>query len=165
MESEILSKLQEYEVGQAYVLAYFYNMMCVGIYKDGEIIFNKKVNYDLLTQIRIFNKKLEVRFALNEDTEKFEMVIIDDNIPNVGRFDEAMFIAGNKIVDINNNFTVIKQTGGNIDIPFKVEENDLRNGLRLIVRNYFNTDKNNQVIIENSRLVDIRKEEGDFNVE
>ena len=72
-----------------------------------------------------------------------------------------MFIAGNKIVGENDKFTTLKQTGGEIDIPFKVNENEASNGLRLIVRNYFNTDKNDQVVIENSRLVDIRMKEGE----
>lgn len=72
-----------------------------------------------------------------------------------------MFIAGNKIVGVNDKFTTLKQTGGEIDIPFKVNENEASNGLRLIVRNYFNTDKNDQVVIENSRLVDIRMKEGE----
>ena len=104
---------------------------------------------------------IEIRFVLNEETNEFDISIIDDNIPNQGIFDEAMFIAGNKIVGVNDKFTTLKQTGGEIDIPFKVNENEASNGLRLIVRNYFNTDKNDQVVIENSRLVDIRMKEGE----
>lgn len=161
MEARILNIINEHNIQKAYVLAYFYNKVCVGIYENNKIIFNKEVDYNLLTQIRIFNKNLEIRFVLNEETNEFDISIIDDNIPNQGIFDEAMFIAGNKIVGENDKFTTLKQTGGEIDIPFKVNENEASNGLRLIVRNYFNTDKNDQVVIENSRLVDIRMKEGE----
>ncbi len=161
MEARILNIINEHNIQKAYVLAYFYNKVCVGIYENNKIIFNKEVDYNLLTQIRIFNKDLEIRFVLNEETNEFDISIIDDNIPNQGIFDEAMFIAGNKIVGENDKFTTLKQTGGEIDIPFKVNENEASNGLRLIVRNYFNTDKNDQVVIENSRLVDIRMKEGE----
>lgn len=161
MKARILNIINEHNIQKAYVLAYFYNKVCVGIYENNKIIFNKEVDYNLLTQIRIFNKDLEIRFVLNEETNEFDISIIDDNIPNQGIFDEAMFIAGNKIVGENDKFTTLKQTGGEIDIPFKVNENEASNGLRLIVRNYFNTDKNDQVVIENSRLVDIRMKEGE----
>lgn len=161
MEARILNIINEHNIQKAYVLAYFYNKVCVGIYENNKIIFNKEVDYNLLTQIRIFNKDLEIRFVLNEETNEFDISIIDDNIPNQGIFDEAMFIAGNNIVGENDKFTTLKQTGGEIDIPFKVNENEASNGLRLIVRNYFNTDKNDQVVIENSRLVDIRMKEGE----
>ncbi len=161
MEARILNIINEHNIQKAYVLAYFYNKVCVGIYENNKIIFNKEVDYNLLTQIRIFNKDLEIRFVLNEETNEFDISIIDDNIPNQGIFDEAMFIAGNKIVGKNDKFTTLKQTGGEIHIPFKVNENEASNGLRLIVRNYFNTDKNDQVVIENSRLVDIRMKEGE----
>ena len=161
METKILNVINEHNIQKAYVLAYFYNKVCVGIYENNNIIFNREVDYNLLTQIRIFNKNLEIRFVLNEETNEFDISIIDDNIPNQGIFDEAMFIAGNKIVGENDKFTTLKQTGGEIDIPFKVNENEASNGLRLIVRNYFNTDKNDQVVIENSRSVDIRMKEGE----
>ena len=161
METKILNVINEHNIQKAYVLAYFYNKVCVGIYENNNIIFNREVDYNLLTQIRIFNKNLEIRFVLNEETNEFDISIIDDNIPNQGIFDEAMFIAGNNIVGVNDKFTTLKQTGGEIDIPFKVNENEASNGLRLIVRNYFNTDKNDQVVIENSRLVDIRMKEGE----
>ena len=161
MEAKILNVINEHNIQKAYVLAYFYNKVCVGIYENNNIIFNKEVDYNLLTQIRIFNKDLEIRFVLNEETNEFDISIIDDNIPNQGMFDEAMFIAGNKIVEVNDKFTTLKQTGGKIDIPFKVNEEEASKGLRLIVRNYFNTDKNDQVVIENSRLVDIRMKEGE----
>ena len=161
MEAKILNVINEHNIQKAYVLAYFYNKVCVGIYENNNIIFNKEVDYNLLTQIRIFNKDLEIRFVLNEETNEFDISIIDDNIPNQGMFDEAMFIAGNKIVGENDKFTTLKQTGGKIDIPFKVNEEEASKGLRLIVRNYFNTDKNDQVVIENSRLVDIRMKEGE----
>ena len=161
MEAKILNVINEHNIQKAYVLAYFYNKVCVGIYENNKIIFNKEVDYNLLTQIRIFNKDLEIRFVLNEETNEFDISIIDDNIPNQGMFDEAMFIAGNKIVGGNDKFTTLKQTGGKIDIPFKVNEEEASKGLRLIVRNYFNTDKNDQVVIENSRLVDIRMKEGE----
>ena len=161
MEAKILNVINEHNIQKAYVLAYFYNKVCVGIYENNNIIFNKEVDYNLLTQIRIFNKDLEIRFVLNEETNEFDISIIDDNIPNQGMFDEAMFIAGNTIVGVNDKFTTLKQTDGKIDIPFKVNEEEASKGLRLIVRNYFNTDKNDQVVIENSRLVDIRMKEGE----
>lgn len=161
MEEKIYNVIKEHNIEKAYVLAYFYNQVCVGIYENNQITFNKDVNYNLLTQIRIFNKDLEIRFVLNEETNEYDISVIDDNIPNKGMFDEAMFIAGNKIVAENDKFTTIKQSGGEIDIPFKVTESDVRKGLRILVRNYFSTDKNNQVVIENSRLVDICKEEGE----
>ena len=56
MEARILNIINEHNIQKAYVLAYFYNKVCVGIYENNKIIFNKEVDYNLLTQIRIFNK-------------------------------------------------------------------------------------------------------------
>lgn len=161
MKNVILEKIKECNIENAYVLAYFYNKVCLGIYKNTDIRFNQEIDYSLLIEIRVFNKDLEIRAVLDEETENLKIEIVKDDIQNIGYFDEAMFIAGNKIVGENDNFTTLKQNGGNIDIPFNVKENEASKGLRLIVRNYFNVDENNQVIIENSRLVDIKKKEGE----
>lgn len=157
MEEKILEKIKEYNMVDSYILAYFYNKVCVGIYKDGKILFNRSVNYKLLIQIRVFNNDKEIRFVLNEETGEFEFFVIDDNDGNVGTFEEEMFISGNKIVRTNDNFTTIKQSGGEIDIPFKINEEDIKKGLRLVVKNYFGIDSNDQVIIEKARLVDIKR--------
>ena len=104
----LINDLKNKQVEKASVLAYFYNKVCIGKY--------------LLTQIRAFNDKLEIRYVLNDETGEFEQAIIEDN-DNNDYLDEYMMVSGD-------------------------------DSKRLIVRNYFEEEKDNhQVVISKSRLV------------
>lgn len=151
--------IEKINLEKAYVLAYFYNKVCIGIFENKDIIFNENVDYKLLTQIRVFNHEKEIRIVLNEDTKRFETIIIED-LDNENKLDEYMMVAGNKIEEQNNRFTTVTQLGRKIDLPFKVTEEEAKKGIRLVVRNYFEEDSNNQVIISKSRFVGFTKKEG-----
>lgn len=119
-KEEIVNLIKIQNIEKANVLGIFYNKVCIGEYKNNEIIFNKVVNYSLCNQIRVFNKNMELRII--EKDGKILSKKIDDNY-GIDYFDESMFL--------RDNFDK-----------------------RLVVRNYLNTDKNNQVIIKDSRLVE-----------
>lgn len=147
---------------KSFVLAYFYDKVCIGKIKNSQIVFNNEVNYDFLTQIRIFNEKQEIRYVLDETTNKFQKTIINDDKSEFF-IDENMYIIGNKEISRNDDFVTIKQDGGNIDIPidetFNINQEDISKGLRLKLRNYYKEDENNQLVFANSRLVEIGKGE------
>lgn len=156
-EQRILEKI---DMEKAYVLAYFYNKVCLGILEKGEIVFNQKVDYRLLTQIRIFNLEKEIKFVRNDDTKEFEVTTIEDNGDISNRIDEAMMLLGNKIVSQNEKFTTVTQLGGILDLPFQATEEEVKRGIRIVVRNYLEEDNNHQVVIAKSRLVGFTKTEG-----
>lgn len=120
--------IEKINLEKAYVLAYFYNKVCIGIFENKDIIFNENVDYKLLTQIRVFNHEKEIRIVLNEDTKRFETIIIED-LDNENKLDEYMMVAGNKIEEQNNRFTTVTQLGRKIDLPFKVTEEEAKKEL------------------------------------
>ena len=103
---DLIDNLKENSVENAFVLAYFYNKVCVGFYENGKIEFNENVDYNLLTQIRVFNEKLEIRYVLNDETGMFNHAIIEDDNENEDYFDEYMLVADddNKRLIVRNYF-------------------------------------------------------------
>lgn len=135
MEIEnLINDLKGKQIEKASVLAYFYNKVCIGKYENSEIKFNENVDYNLLTQIRVFNDKIEIRYVLNDETGEFEDAIIEDN-DNSDYLDEYMMVSGD-------------------------------DSKRLIVRNYFEEEKDNhQVVISKSRLVGFTTNVGGEHIE
>lgn len=119
-KNKIIDAIKIESVEKASVIAIFYNQVCIGIYENEDIKFDKDVNYSLCNEIRVFNKDLEIRIII-KDNKIYCKKITDEN--RLDSFDEDMFL----------------------------RENSKR---RIRVRNYLNTDDNNQVIIEDSRLVE-----------
>ncbi len=137
MLENIITKIKNENIQKAFVLAYFYNKVCVGCYKNETIEFHENVNYDLLTGIRIFNENVEIRFVLDDENKEFiETVIRDEN--NTDYFDEFM----------------ITRKG---ILPFVDSDKELR----LVVRNYFEEENNNhQIVLSKSRLLGFTETEG-----
>ena len=160
-KEKIIEFIKENNIDKAYVLGTFYDKVCVGIYEDGDILFNREVNYDLLTQMRIFNRDIEIKYVLDEEKHEFicNVTVEDDQKETV---DEYMYISGNKIVSSNDRFTTITQIGREVDIPFKVTDEEVEKGILLIVRNYFEENEDNQIVLSNSRLVGFAKKEGEL---
>ena len=130
----LINDLKGKQIEKASVLAYFYNKVCIGKYENSEIKFNENVDYNLLTQIRVFNDKIEIRYVLNDETGEFEDAIIEDN-DNSDYLDEYMMVSGD-------------------------------DSKRLIVRNYFEEEKDNhQVVISKSRLVGFTTNVGGEHIE
>ena len=119
-KNKIIDAIKIESVEKASVIAIFYNQVCIGIYENEDIKFDKDVNYSLCNEIRVFNKDLEIRIII-KDNKIYCKKITDEN--RLDSFDEDMFL----------------------------RENSKR---RISVRNYLNSDDNNQVIIEDSRLVE-----------
>ena len=157
----IINSIKEKKITKAYILGYFYDKVCVGIYENEDIIFNRQVNYDLLTQIRIFNKDLEIKYVLDEEKQEFIYSEVIEDLEK-DHFDEYMYVSGNKILFSNDKFTTITQIGREVDIPFKVTSDEVEKGIRLVVRNYFEENEDKQVVLTNSRLVGFSKEEGEL---
>ena len=158
-KEEIIKTIIEKNIDNANVLAYFYNKVCVGIYENEDIIFNQEVNYELLTQIRIFNETKEIRFVLDEESQEFIFSEVEDSeIDKEKVIEEYMFVSGNEIVSSNERFTTVTQLGRVVDIPLKLTEEEVKKGVRLVVRNYFEENENKQVVLSDSRLVKFTKE-------
>ena len=157
----ILKKIKDNNIIKAYVIGYFYNRVCVGLLENNELIFNHDVNYELLTQIRIFNKDMEMKYILDEEKQEFIYSEIKEE-DNKNYFDEYMFITGNTILNTNTKFTTITQIGRIVDIPFKITSEEAKAGIRLVVRNYFAENQDKQVVLVNSRLVGFAKREGEL---
>lgn len=156
-KSDILNKIKENGIKKAYVLATFYNNVCIGYYENDEIYFYNDVNFKLCTEIRIFNKDLELKIIKID--EKIYTKLIKDSDYSDRLNDEYMYISGNKILATTEKYTVIEQINKKIAVPLVLTENEVKDGIRLVVRNYCDTDKNNQVIITDSRLVGFSKDE------
>ena len=156
-KTSIIETLIKNGITNSYVLAEFYNKVCFGIFENNEIYFYSNVNYSLCNQIRFFNKEKELKIINNND--KIYTKLITDTNQDYKLKDEFMFISGNKIIDKNDKFTVVEQMGRKLEIPLNLLENDIKNGVRLVVRNYLKVDENNQVTISDSRLVGFSKNE------
>lgn len=155
---EIYSKIIENNITKAYVLAIFENKVELGIYDNNEFRFYNNVDYNLCSQLRIFNKEIELRI-LKVENEIYTKVISKNNYKNILN-DEYMFVSGNKILSSEkSNFTLLEQIGRKVAVPIQLTEEQLEKGIRLVVRNYYDTDENNQVIISESRLVGLSLDE------
>ncbi len=159
-KEEIIKKIQEKQITNAYVLAYFYNKVCVGLFKENTILFHQEVQFDYLTQIRIFNPQMELKYIWDEDKHEFlySEIIDKEDLDLNDYFDEEMFVTGNQIVDSDENFTTITQLNRIVDLPLKVTKEEVKKGIRLVVRNYFEITEDEQVILGKSRLVEFKKE-------
>ena len=110
------------------------------------------MDFDLCSQLRIFNKDKELRIFKIEN-KIYSKVICEDEYKNILN-DEYMFISGNKILNSDkSDFTLLEQIGRKVAVPAQLTEEQLGKEIRLVVRNYYNTDENNQVTISESRLV------------
>lgn len=156
-KEEILNKIKEANIDTAYVLATFLNKIRVGYYENNDLHFYDEVNFNLCTQIRIFNKDIELKIV--EIDEKVFSKTIKDEDYTYRLNDEYMFISGNQIIAQNEKFTLIEQINRKIALPLNLTEEEVKKGIRLIVRNYCNIDENNQIIMSESRLVGFSKDE------
>lgn len=154
-KTDIIKIINEANINNAYALATFYNKVCVGYYENGDLHFYETVDFDLCTQIRLFNEELELRIV-KVDEKIYSKIIKDDDYKNKLN-DEYMFISGNKIIEKNEKFTVIEQINRKVALPLTLSEEEVKAGIRLIVRNFCAVDENKQVTIVESRLVGFSK--------
>lgn len=90
-KEELLKIIKNNNMKNSYVLATFYNKVCLGHYEE-DIIFEEEVDYYLCTEIRIFNKEAELR--INKYNDKIYYKLITDKEYNDSLKDEYMFING-----------------------------------------------------------------------
>ena len=150
-KNKIMELINNNNIQEAYVLAIFDNMVCIGKLENNELYFYKNVNFEFCSQIRIFNKQMELKI-FQIDNQIYSKLLKDEDYEDK-LDDEYMFVVGNKIVQNDDKFTVLEQIGKKIAIPLKIANSDLEKGLRLVVRNYCKIDDNFQVTIPESRLV------------
>ena len=139
-KNDIENIVSNEKIQKAYILAYFYNKVCVGVFENDSINFEENVNYNLLTQMRIFNKDKEIKIILNEENKEFDISIINET-NSKDKFDEYMIVSEN------------------VRLPIELKKDERKN-LRILVRNYFEENSNHQVVITKSRLVGFTKTEG-----
>lgn len=129
---EIINLIKAQNITNASVLGIFYNKVCIGKYQNNEIIFNTigKYNFPMCSEEVNYSFCNQLR-VFNKD---MELRIIE-----------------------NNGTIFSKKIDDNFGIDFFDESMYLRDSFdkKLVVRNYLNIDKNNQVIIDDSRLVEI----------
>ena len=150
-KNKIMELINSHNIQEAYVLAIFDNMVCMGKLENNELYFYKNVKFDLCSQIRIFNKEMELKI-FQVDNQIYSKLLKDEDYEDK-LDDEYMFVVGNKIIKNDEKFTVLEQIGKQIAVPLKLTNLDLDKGLRLIIRNYCKIDDNCQVTISESRLV------------
>ena len=150
-KNKIIEIINNYNIQSAYILATFDNMVCIGKLENNEFNFYYNVNFNLCSQLRIFNKQMELKI-FKVDNEIYTKLIKDEDYEDKLE-DEYMFVSGNKIVESNENFTVLEQLGRKIALPLKLTNSDLEKGIRVVVRNYCEIDSNSQVVICESRLL------------
>ena len=149
---KIYNELKQNNINKAYVLAIFKNKVELGYYSLNELHFFFFFYFDLCSQLRIFNKDKELRI-INIENKIYNKVICEDEYKNILN-DEYMFISGNKILNSDKtDFTLLEQVGRKVAVPAQLTEEQLGKGIRLVVRNYYDTDENNQVTISESRLI------------
>ena len=149
---KIYNEIKQNTINKAYVLAIFKNKVELGYYSLNELHFYDSVNFDLCSQLRIFNKDKELRI-INIENKIYSKVICEDEYKNILN-DEYMFISGNKILNSDKtDFTLLEQVGRKVAVPAQLTEEQLGKGIRLVVRNYYDIDENNQVTISESRLI------------
>ena len=149
---KIYDEIKQNNINKAYVLAIFKNKVELGYYSLNELHFYDLVYFDLCSQLRIFNKDKELRI-INIENKIYSKVICEDEYKNILN-DEYMFISGNKILNSDKtDFTLLEQVGRKVAVPAQLTEEQLGKGIRLVVRNYYDTDENNQVTISESRLI------------
>lgn len=156
-KNEILKIINNYNIKKAYILAIFDNKVCLGKLENNELCFYEDVNYNFCSQIRIFNEQMELRIY-KIDNQIYSKIIKDDEVKldddDDKYIDEYMFIVGNKITQQNEKFTVVEQQRKKIALPLPIlTEDNVKKGVRLVVRNYYKVDSNSQVIISESRLL------------
>ena len=66
-KNKIIDAIKIESVEKASVIAIFYNQVCIGIYENEDIKFDKDVNYSLCNEIRVFNKDLEIRIIIKDN--------------------------------------------------------------------------------------------------
>ena len=93
-KNDIENIVSNEKIQKAYILAYFYNKVCVGVFENDSINFEENVNYNLLTQMRIFNKDKEIKIILNEENKEFDISIINET-NSKDKFDEYMIVSEN----------------------------------------------------------------------
>lgn len=138
-KNDIENIVSNENIQKAYILAYFYNKVCVGVFENDSINFEENVNYNLLTQMRIFNKDKEIKIILDEESKKFNITTINET-NSKDKFDEYMIVSEN------------------VRLPIELKKDERKN-LRILVRNYFEENSNHQVVITKSRLVGFTKTE------
>ena len=149
---KIYDEIKQNNINKAYVLAIFKNKVELGYYSLNELHFYDFVDFDLCSQLRIFNQDKELRI-INIENKIYSKVICEDEYKNILN-DEYMFISGNKILNSDkSDFTLLEQVGRKVAVPAQLTEEQLGKGIRLVVRNYYDTDENNQVTISESRLI------------
>ncbi len=181
-ESELSMRISEYIEDTSYVLAYFTDQVCLGVYREESLSFAGNPDLDLLTEIRVFNPNQELHILMGNGTIKAIKLTDDSGATSLGvvsdpdqldwskitnangriSFDELYFVSGTSMDPEKENTTY--QQGRRVtlpDLPFAW--NTFSKPLRLRVRNYIDfipvTDGIKESVITENRLVDFETED------
>lgn len=116
VEEDIKTLIKDQRIKKAYVMATFLNKVCIGYFNGKEICFEEDVNYNLCTEIRVFNKEKEIRMIKVEgkiyskiitDEEIYkiednEKILVGEKLEKLN--DECMYIRKNKLSEVNNSY-------------------------------------------------------------
>lgn len=180
-ESELSMRIGEYIEDNSYVLAYFTDQVCLGVYREEMLIFAGNPDMDLLTEIRVFNPNQELHLLfsngmiraikLTDDTNSTSLGVVEDPdqldwtklAEAKGRisFDELYFVSGTSMDSSAPNTTY--QQGRIVTLPnLPFEWDTSSKPLRLRVRNYIDfipvTEGIRESVITENRLVGFETE-------
>ena len=145
LEEKILNQIKSQNMNNAFIMIYFFDKVVIGKYENSQLFIPVSYDEELFDEIHIFNKDLEIRW--NKDHEKVS-VIKDTN----DYFTEEMYLIGNSS-DIKDGYTVVKQYGREMILPFGYKIENAKHDLVLVVHNLFSDTEN---YIDGYRLVDIK---------
>ena len=134
---KIKEACKQFHISKAYIMIYFYDQVVLGKVENEEI--------------HLFNQEMELRCT--REHEDFIQIVSGNDY-----FEEEMFIIGNTS-EVKEGYSIIRQNGRKVIVPFEVEISNGKHDLSLVVHHLFSKEGN---YIEGYRLVDIKG--GNINV-
>lgn len=148
---KIKEACKQFHISKAYIMIYFYDQVVLGKVENEVVFIPVTYNDDLWYEIHLFNQEMELRCT--REHEDFIQIVSGNDY-----FEEEMFIIGNTS-EVKEGYSIIRQNGRKVIVPFEVEISNGKHDLSLVVHHLFSKEGN---YIECYRLVDIKG--GNINV-
>ena len=147
----ILNKIQEFKITNPFILIYNVNSVLLGLIENNIFPFdNDEIDFEYLTELRVFSKEGEIYIWKDEDSYKYRVKNDDDS----EFFERKYYMWGN---EIKNNYLYEKNRGIRIGLSDnllnRIKLDDLP--LKYSVRNYFKYNDLGLIEFCDSRLVNI----------
>lgn len=133
---EIKSEAKKLLRDDGFILAYFYDKVLFGTYQNGELWFDAPINEGYLSELHIFNLNEELRAVKSEAKGAFIVRYRCDSDNGESYFDEGQYLIDG------------------LRLPKDVPDRKAK----LTVRSYLGYNKDNQLFVEDYRIVGFEEE-------